>query len=227
MRKLLKIKIGLLFMMTIMSSNDSFAQLSSENSFQYHVLSPTPINHLQAGKILGVANQKVVSTKVVKGELPEGFMLFDDGTLALTKPSEKIKAGKHNIKVEFIDSYGKQHTERIKLKLIESTGNDHYATVRVAAPKSLNQNAKSHYNAGDVIALFRDPDGIITDVTLIKGALPEGVTLVHNKHLVVTNPQLLKNGEYFCLFITKDEMGGNSVLAVSLPLGNEIVLTDK
>ncbi|MEK6479414.1 hypothetical protein WJR50_17860 [Catalinimonas sp. 4WD22] len=204
-----------------------FVNAQAENKdFQYHVMSSTPVNHLYQGKILGVsgteAENKIVATQVLKGEMPEGISIFNDGTMAV-RQDNKIKTGKYKVKVEFIDSHGNSFIEKIKFKLLEAVNyTDVEASIRIAQPKFTHPKLTNHYKVGDVIAQFHDPDGAIKDAKLVKGSIPPGVMFVQNKKFVVTRPEELEDGEYFFLFVLEDERGGNSVIAASLPIGLKI-----
>lgn len=216
---LLVISIFLIFIPSI-----SDAQVGTrEKGFEYHLISSTPLNHLYPGKILGVCsmdNEKsIVSTQIVKGELPQGISIFDDGTMAVSKVNG-IEAGKHKIKVEFIDSHGNSFTEKIKIELLQAVNfEDVETSIRIAKPKFTHPQLSNHYEAGDIIAQFHDPDGKIRKVNLIKGSVPPGVMMVQNKKFIVSDPDKLKDGEYFCMFLLEDEKGGNAVIVASLPVG--------
>lgn len=212
--------IGLLSLLTPRSTN---AQgVFKGGSFEYHVMESTPVNHLSAGKIMGIADHdkyKIVSVQIKEGKLPEGIAMFDDGTMAVKQENESLSPGKYQIKAEFIDEQGSRFTKKIKFEIVKASQTDTEASIRIAKPKTTNPKFEHHYQAGDVVAQFRDPDGLITEAKLIKGFVPPGLMFVQNKNFVVTQPELLKTGEYFCLFFLKDEKGGNSVLAISLPIG--------
>jgi len=201
---------------TLITSLHLYAQ---NEDFRYHVMSATPVNHLNPGKILGISSQRIISTQIVKGELPDGLSLFDDGTIAVTGNTSGLVAGKYKFKAEFIDEEGNTHVEKVKLELLGAAANDREATIRIGSPKILDLSLGNHYQPGDVIAQFYDPDGAIAEAELIKGNLPKGVMLVHNKSFVVTDPEQLEAGEYFFLYFVKDNKGGNTAMAVSLPLG--------
>lgn len=197
-----------------------------ERSFEYHLVPSTPVNHLYTGKILGVTNleaeDRIVSVQILKGALPQGIAMFDDGTLAI-KQDKELTPGKYKVKAEFVDIHGNSFTKKIKFVLAKPVDyKDIEASIRIAKPKFTSPKLTNHYKAGDIIAQFNDPTGTITEAQLIKGTLPPGVMFVQNKSFVVTQPDQLKDGEYFCLFFLKDEKGGNSVLAVSLPIGLQV-----
>lgn len=197
--------------------------VSKDMGFEYHVMPSTPVNHLYPGKILGVTNleaeDRIVGVQILKGDLPQGMALFEDGTLAI-KQDKELTPGKYKIKAEFVDTHGNVFTKKIKFELAKPADfTDIEASIRVTQPKFTNPKLTNHYKAGDIIAQFHDPNGGIVEAHLIKGAIPAGVMFVQNKSFVVTQPDVLRDGEYFCLFLLKDEKGGNSVLAVSLPVG--------
>lgn len=201
-----------------------YAQNNNEEVFEYHLISSVPVNHLYAGKIMGVTasegDDKIVSTKILKGSLPDGMKIFDDGTIAVTGLKENLNSGKYKVKVEFYDALGNVYVEKLKLKILDpSIYKDVEASVRIEKTKFTNPTFTNHYKLGDVIAQFHDKDGVINEANLIKGSIPPGIRLIGNDKFIVTDPDELQDGEYFSLFILEDEKGGSSVLAISIPVG--------
>ncbi|MDF9799268.1 hypothetical protein OKW21_004531 [Catalinimonas alkaloidigena] len=204
--------------------NSVNAQIThGQKYFNYQIISSIPINYLYPGKILGLCSTEdevsMVSTQILKGDLPEGISIFDDGTIGV-KNVNQIKPGKFKIKAEFIDVHGNSFTEKIKFEILEAISSvDIETSIHIMKPKFINPKLTNHYKTGDVIAQFHDPDGMIIEAKLIRGVIPPGVKLVQNKKFIVTDPEVLKEGEYFCLFFLKDEKEGNTFIATSLAIG--------
>lgn len=204
----------MIVIITLLHSFFALLQLNDDRA-EYITMPAGPVNQYQDGEIIAIATDAdgpIIAAAISEGELPEGIVLVDDGTI-LVVDHTKLLPGSHPLEVVTVDEKGGMSTHKLTVAFQASGKADRKASYKVYPPKPVDQ-----YKNQETLIIPADPDGKITDIKWIRGTLPPGTEITTDGKMVVTDQDALKAGTYDLQLITYDERGGATLFSLTISL---------
>ena len=214
----------IIIIITLLYSFFALLQSNDDCSAEYVTMPAGPVNQYQDGEIIAIATDAdgpIIAAAISEGELPEGIVLVDDGTI-LVVDHTKLLPGSHTLEVVTVDNKGGMSTHKLNISFHSSGKADRKASYKVYPPKPVNQ-----YKNQETLIIPADPDGKITDIKWVKGLVPPGTEITTDGKMVVTDQNALKADSYDVQLITYDERGGATLFSLTVTLSAKDSLSSK
>lgn len=193
----------------------ALSQSNDDRSAEYIVMPAGPVHQYKDGEIIAIAmdaDGAIIAAAIGEGELPEGMVLADNGTILVVDHTQLVQ-GVHALQVVTVDEKGGMSTHQLTLSFLATGKADHEAGYKVYPPKPVDQ-----YNKEEILLNPVDPDGEITSIRWIQGPIPPGTEIKSDGKMMVTNPKALEAGTYDMQLITYDESSGATLFSLTMTL---------
>jgi len=134
----------------------------------------------------------IVNAILLEGELPEGVVLSNDGTITISDTGVLV-AGKSTVTIKTEDEKGGITEHQMLLEIYP----DEVDTPEVEVK---NPKPSDEYQAGDTLIIVRT-DTVFIEVIVDRGNLPPGVEVDDDGNVIVDTPEDLEPGEYIITIV--------------------------